>query len=94
MLIHHQADQSHGRWSLDFDGREVFADYRRDGAGALLVLHVEADPALRGSGAAGAFMTALVDWARTEGERLRPRCSYAVHWLSRHPQAADVLADG
>lgn len=71
--------------------RTVFADYSVAGD-ARIILHVEADPALRGSGAAAEFMQSLADHARAEKIGLIPRCSYAVAWFRRHPDAADVLA--
>ena len=71
--------------------RAVFADYAAQGD-VRAILHVEAAPELRGTGAAGEFMQALVDHARAENLKLTPVCSYAVAWLKRHPQAADVLA--
>jgi len=80
-----------GRLALIFDGGQVFADYRRD-ADAIVVTHVEADPALRNTGAAGRFMQTLVDWARAREERIDPHCAYAAHWFARHPEAADVLS--
>lgn len=77
----------------DADGqtRTVFADYAVQGD-ARVILHVEADPALRGTGAAGAFMQALAGHARAEGLKLAPRCSYAVAWLKRHKEYDDVVA--
>jgi predicted GNAT family acetyltransferase len=80
-----------GRLTLAFDGGQVFSDYRRAGD-VLDLTHVEADPALRNTGAAGRFMAALVDWARAEGVKLRPVCGYAVLWFARRPDAGDVLA--
>jgi uncharacterized protein len=78
------------RLEMDVQGQVVFADYRRDGQ-RLFIDHVEAPIALRGSGAAGRFMEALTAHARRDGLTLSPICSYAVHWLQRHPeQAADV----
>lgn len=71
--------------------RTVFADYAIQGD-TRVILHVEADPALRGSGAAGRFMQALAEYARAQGLRLAPRCSYAVLWLKRHPEYDDVVA--
>lgn len=69
----------------------VFCDYAGpDGRRALL--HVEADPALRGTGAAGRFMEALAVHAREAGTKLHPVCSYAVVWFRRHPAYGDVLA--
>jgi len=72
------------RFEQEEDGRLVFASYRlRDGAYALV--HVEADPALRGTGAAGRFMDALIAHARAQGLKLTPLCSYARAWFQRHP---------
>lgn len=77
----------------DADGqlRTVFADYAAQGS-TRIILHVEADPALRGSGAAGQFMQALAEHARAEELKLSPRCSYAVAWLKRHREYDDVVA--
>ena len=77
---------------VDADGevRQVFADYAVRGTTRVL-LHVEADPALRGSGAAGKFMQALSEHARAEGFRMYPSCGYARTWLQRHPQYKDVV---
>ena len=69
--------------------RTVFADYAVQG-NTRVILHVEADPALRGTGAAGQFMQALAEHARAEGLKLAPRCSYAVAWLKRHPEFDDI----
>lgn len=74
------------------DLRRVWADYARQGD-QRIILHVEAEPELRGSGAAGDFMKRLADHARAEGIKLTPRCAYAVAWFRRHPDEADVLSD-
>jgi uncharacterized protein len=76
----------------DDQGRsgKVWADYSVQGD-RRAILHVEADAALRGSGAAGRFMEALADHARAQSIKLTPRCSYAVAWFRRHPDRADVL---
>ena len=79
------------RFGMEEQGRQVFASYRlRDGVYALV--HVEADPVLRGTGAAGRFMAALAAHARDHGLKLQPLCSYARAWFQRHPGDADVLA--
>ena len=77
--------------SPDGDEALVFCDYAVHGQTRAL-LHVEADPALRGTGAAGRFMESLATHARAEGLKLQPRCSYAVVWLKRHPDFSDVVA--
>ena len=75
----------------DGETRTVFADYAVQGD-TRIILHVEADPALRGAGSAGKFMRSLAEHARAEKLKLAPRCSYAVLWLKRHPEFADILA--
>jgi hypothetical protein len=77
----------------DADGqvRTVWADYAVQGE-RRIILHVEADPALRGTGAAATFMQALAHHARAEGLKLDPRCGYAVAWLKRHREFEDVTA--
>ncbi|MFN3669330.1 MAG: GNAT family N-acetyltransferase [Brevundimonas sp.] len=88
-----QAEQRFEQGFADAEGRtrSVFADYVVQG-GTRVILHVEADPALRGTGAAGRFMQALAEHARAEGLKLAPRCSYAVAWLKRHSEFDDLKA--
>lgn len=85
------ADQRFEQGFSDPEGqlRTVFADYAVQGS-TRVILHVEADPALRGTGAAGQFMQALAEHARAEGLKLAPRCSFAVAWLKRHPEFDDI----
>ncbi|MBY0362631.1 MAG: N-acetyltransferase [Phreatobacter sp.] len=76
-------DTAAGRFELDVDGRQAFAAYRRDGD-RLVIDHVEVEPALRGTGAAGRLMEQVVAAARAENLTIVPRCSYAASWLRRH----------
>jgi hypothetical protein len=84
-------DPAHKCLSLQLEGGKVWTAYRRDND-VLALTHVEAEPQLRGSGAAGRFMQAVVEHARENHLKLLPVCSYAVVWLKRHPEAADVMA--
>ena len=79
------------RFELDFDGETVFADYRRQ-EGTLAILHVEAPPALRGTGAADKLMRAIAEKAREEGATIKPYCGYAAAWLRRHREYQDLVA--
>ncbi|WP_341705096.1 GNAT family N-acetyltransferase [Ferrovibrio sp.] len=79
------------RYELDVDGQTVFANYRRQD-GVLVITHVEAPVALRGSGAAGRLMQGLMQIVRDEGLKVRPLCSYAAAWMKRNRDSADLLA--
>ena len=83
-------DTEKHRFELVENGLTVFAAYRQHD-NRYVIVHVEADPALRGTGAAGRLMTEMVARAREKNLQLVPRCSYALAWFKRHPEAADVL---
>ncbi|MCZ8313433.1 MAG: GNAT family N-acetyltransferase [Phreatobacter sp.] len=76
-------DQARGRFELDVDGRIAFARYRRQDD-RLVIEHVEAEPALRGTGAAGRLMERIVAVAGEESRSIVPLCGYAASWLRRH----------
>ena len=82
-------DQS--RFELEENGLLAWANYRLRDDGATVIPHVEADPELRGTGAAGRLMEQIVEHARANQLVIVPRCSYARAWFQRHPDAADVL---
>ena len=78
------------RFELEENGLPAWAEYRvRDNR--YLITHVKAEPPLRGTGAAGRLMQAIVDHARIQKLAIAPRCSYARSWFQRHPEAQDVL---
>jgi uncharacterized protein len=83
-------NKEQSRFEREENGLLVWANYRiRDGA--YQIPHVEADPSLHGTGAAGRLMQEIVDHARAEALVIVPRCSYARAWFARHPEAQDVL---
>jgi predicted GNAT family acetyltransferase len=78
------------RFELEENGLLVWADYRVAG-GKHILPHVEAEPPLRGTGAASRLMQQIVEYARSHQLVLMPRCSYATAWFQRHHEAEDVL---
>lgn len=79
------------RFELEIDGQIVFADYRRQG-NVVIVPHVEAPPALRGSGASGQLMEGMLALLRGRGEKIMPTCSYAAAYIRRHSEHHELLA--
>jgi uncharacterized protein len=79
------------RFELVENGLTAFADYHRHGE-RVSVPHVEAPVALQGTGAAGRLMQGMVERIRADGQKIVPTCPYAVAWLKRHPEYADVVA--
>ncbi|MCR6628922.1 MAG: N-acetyltransferase [Magnetospirillum sp.] len=82
---------SRQRYELEVDGQIVFLTYRRDG-NTLYIPHVEAPPALRGTGAAGRLMEGVMQVARSRNLRVVPICGYAAAWLRRHGEWRDLVA--
>ena len=73
------------RYEMDEQGMTSWADYRLSGD-RLFIDHVEAPPALRGTGASGRLMAALAADARDRGLKITPICGYAAAWLRRSPE--------
>jgi hypothetical protein len=80
-----------GRFELDVDGELAFASYRRDGD-LLLITHTEVPWRAQGRGVAAQVVKATLDWARAEGLRVRPLCSYVAAYVRRHPETQDLLS--
>lgn len=68
-----------------------FADYRsRDGA--IVVPHVETDPAFRGQGNAARLMDGLLEIIRADGRTIVPLCPFAAAHIRDDPEHQDLLA--
>lgn len=64
--------------------------YRREG-GVLALTHTEVPIAHEGRGVAAALVRATLDWARSQGLRVRPLCSYVAAYMRRHRETQDLL---
>src|SRR5882672_3856273 len=84
-------NEQESRFEMIENGQTVFADYNRVGH-TVHILHVEAPEALRGTGAAGRFMQALMEHLRAQKLKVVPVCAYAVTWLERHKEFQDIAA--
>ena len=78
------------RYEMDEQGMTSWADYRLSGD-QLFIDHVEAPPALRGTGASGRLMAALAADARDRGLKITPICGYAAAWLRRSLEFRSLL---
>jgi predicted GNAT family acetyltransferase len=78
------------QFELVENGHLALAAYRRH-EHSVSIPHVEADPALRGTGASGRLMQGIVEMARREKFSITPTCPFAKDWFAKHPEASDVL---
>ena len=84
--------QSHGRFALTIDGREVaVVDYRRL-PGKWNIVHTYTEPAARGYGVASDLIREVLDAARAEGVTVLPTCPYVAWWIGEHRDYEDLVA--
>ena len=88
MQISH--DPTAGRFSTRLDGHEAELVYRHQ-HGRMVIDHTGVPEAIGGRGLAGALVRAALDYARAEGLRVVPLCSYAASYIQRHPEYADLV---
>jgi len=88
LAIVHRAEAS--RFEADLGGPLAVCAYRRVGD-TLHLTHTEVPPSAQGQGVAAALVQAALVWARAEGLRVRPLCSYVAAYMRRHPETRDLL---
>lgn len=78
------------RFEATVDGVLCVLEYRLDGK-VLTILHTGVPDAVGGRGIAAALTLAAFETARREGWRVVPACAYAVTYIARHPEYADLV---
>lgn len=86
-----QHDPKSQRFVTLIDGVQAELDYERR-ANVLRITHTGVPPAIGGRGVAAELVRTALDYARAEGLKVMPACSYAATYMKRHPQYDDVLA--
>jgi predicted GNAT family acetyltransferase len=86
--IRHEGERR--RFTVDEQGNEGFVEYAREGD-VLIIAHTVVPPEIGGRGIAGKLVEAALHYARKEGLKVRPDCSYAAAYMRRHPEYADLL---
>lgn len=80
-----------GRFEAIVEGLRCEADYTlRDGI--MHLIHTGVPRALEGRGIAAQLVHHALQWARTQGLRVNPVCSYVAVYIRRHPEWQDLLA--
>ncbi len=86
-ITHHTGDR---RFEAVVDGYSCVLDYSLSG-GRMLIRHTGVPTAVGGRGIAGQLVRAAMDWARQEGLRVVPQCSYAADFIERHREYDDIV---
>ena len=83
-------NSARSRYELLLDGGVAFVDYQLTGNVRVLT-HSEVPLALRGRGIGAELVAGVLQLAREQGVRIKPRCSFVVQFMQRNPQYQDLL---
>jgi hypothetical protein len=84
-------DEERRRFELEEDGATGFLTYtRRDGA--IVFTHTIVPPELEGRGIGGRIVRTGLEFARGEGLKVVPQCSFVQAYIERHPEFGDLVA--
>jgi len=87
--VRHNAAES--RFEAALGSQLAVCDYRRSGS-VLLMPHTWVPAQYEGRGIAAALVEAALAWARAQGLKVQPACSYVAGYMRRHPETQDLLA--
>lgn len=77
------------RFETWVDGKLSKLDYLEDGKN-FVITHVGVQPEQRGQGLAGRIVQVSLEYAKAQGLRVVPMCSYAAAYIRRHPEYGEL----
>jgi len=77
------------RFELTLDGYTAVLEYTQSD-GKIIFTHTGVPAELGGRGLGGALARAGLEFARTEGKKVIPLCSFVAGYLAKHPEFADL----
>lgn len=83
-------DATGRRFVAELDGHQAELHYELDN-GVMRLVHTGVPAAIGGRGVAGNLVRNALDFARAQGYKVRPDCSYAAAYFQRHPDQGDLL---
>jgi uncharacterized protein len=89
LAVVHNSAQS--RFECQVQGELCVAEYERAGD-ILRFHHTWVAPRLEGQGIAAKLVQTGLAYARANGFKVLPTCSYVAGYMRRHPETLDLLA--
>lgn len=86
-----QHDAASHRFTQAVDGHTGYVEYTQ-GDGSLAITHTVVPDAIGGRGIAAQLVQAALEYARSQGLKVDPQCSYAAAYFDKHPEYADLRA--
>jgi uncharacterized protein len=91
MTLQVRHDPAARQFSVEVEGVTGVLDYGLHD-GVMTITHTGVPEAIGGRGVAGELTRFALETARAQGWKVVPMCSYAVVYLRRHPEYADLLS--
>ncbi|MDE2236153.1 MAG: N-acetyltransferase [Gammaproteobacteria bacterium] len=82
---------SNGRFEITLGDETAFLSYQNR-PGRIIYIHAQVPPAYRHLGIAGLLTSTALDYARSEGLKVVPRCPYVANYIRLHPEYQDLEA--
>lgn len=94
MAFQIEHDEDRGRFHADVPGGEARLEYRKRSGDVVDFRSTYVPDEARGEGVAGQIVTRGLEWAKENGLRVVPTCSYVRGFIDRHPEYEDLVAKG
>ena len=85
-------NEAQNRFELEKDGQTAVSEYRRRN-GTIVFTHTEVPLQLEGQGIGNTLARAALDYARSEGLCVVPRCRFIAAFIKRHPEYQDLVEE-
>lgn len=86
-----QHDPAARRFWTQVEGHEAELNYRQL-PDRISIDHTGVPSPIEGRGIGAALVKAAMEYARAQGWKVIPACSYAAAFVQRHPEYADLIA--
>ena len=82
-----------GRFETQVEGYTGYVEYALLPQGVMDIRHTIVPKEIGGKGIAAGLVKFAVEYARSQGLKVRPSCGYGEEFLRRHPEYAAVLSE-
>ncbi len=86
LIVHNLTEK---RFEVEVEGSLAVLDYDLSN-GVITFTHTGVPSAIEGRGIAGKLVQRGLNYAREEGLKVIPACSYVVRYIERHPEYQDL----
>ena len=93
MQIQHKQSENKGIFFVQPEGEEILAEltYHKHEPNTMIIEHTEVDDELRGQNVGYQLVNSAVEYARTQGMKITPLCTFAKAIMEKKPEFKDMV---